>query len=68
MSACVTAFILHLMCCESSSVYVAVWGLMIALYQLLLTAADLSQRHFIHAQHFMLFVRACLTPVVLQTY
>lgn len=47
MSACITAFILHLMCYESSSAYVAMWGLMIALYQLLLTAADLSQWHFL---------------------
>lgn len=67
MSACITVFILHLMCYESSSAYVAMWGLMIALYQLLFTAADLSQWHFLDAQHFMVFFRAFFTSVVLQT-
>lgn len=43
----ITAFILHLMCYESPPAYVTMWGLMIALYQLLLTAADLSQWHFL---------------------
>ena len=49
MSACITAFILHLMCYKSPSAYVTMWGLMIALYQLQLTAADLSQWHFLDA-------------------
>lgn len=63
----ITAFILHLMCYESPYAYVTMWALMIALCQLLLTAADLSQWHFLDAQHLRLFFRSCLTPVVLQT-
>lgn len=43
------AFILHLMCYEPPSAYVAMWGLMIALCQLLLTAVGLSQWHFLDA-------------------